>query len=200
MNKILILFAHPAIHKSRVNAKMIEVVSGLNSVTVNNLYQEYPDFFINIKKEQQLLVQHEIVIWHHPLYWHSAPSIIKEWFDLVLQHNFAYGKNGNALRGKKAISVITTGGSKEAYSKKGHNKYTIPQFLLGIKQSAILCKMSYLPPYVVHGTHLLEESDISKIARDYEQAIIALRDNELDMIELGKCTYLNDYLFKGTDK
>ena len=120
-NKILILFAHPAIYKSRVNKRLIEPIKNIDGVTFQDLYETYPDFYIDVEKEQELLKNHEIIIFHHPFYWYSSPAIIKEWMDLVLQFGFAYGPNGTALTGKKLMNVITTGGSKEAYTPEGYN-------------------------------------------------------------------------------
>ena len=84
-NKILVLFAHPALQKSRVNSVMLDAIHGLEGVTIHNLYEEYPDFHIDIKKEQQLLLDHDIIILHHPFYWYSAPAIVKEWIDRTHQ-------------------------------------------------------------------------------------------------------------------
>ncbi|THB64446.1 MAG: NAD(P)H oxidoreductase, partial [Gammaproteobacteria bacterium] len=98
-NKILLIFAHPALQNSRVNAQLIEYVKDLDGVTFLDLYEEYPDFNIDVKHEQNLLTEHDIVIFHHPLLWFSVPALIREWMDLVFQHMWAYGKTGNALQG-----------------------------------------------------------------------------------------------------
>jgi glutathione-regulated potassium-efflux system ancillary protein KefG len=58
--------------------------------------------------------------------------------DLVLEHGWAYGEQGHMLEGKKVMSVISTGGRKELYSKKGRNLHTINEFLVPFKQSALL--------------------------------------------------------------
>ena len=109
MKKILILFAHPAFQKSLINKALLNQVKGIEGVTINNLYEKYPDFFIDVAVEQKLLLEHDIIVWHHPFYWYSAPAIIKEWMDLVLEHGFAYGSKGRALEGKWAISAVSTG-------------------------------------------------------------------------------------------
>jgi glutathione-regulated potassium-efflux system ancillary protein KefG len=36
--------------------------------------EKYPDFDIDVEKEQMLLVQHQYVIWQHPFFWYSGPS------------------------------------------------------------------------------------------------------------------------------
>jgi len=192
--RILILFAHPAFHKSRVNKKMIGALDDIEGITFNNLYEEYPDFQIDIKKEQDLLLNHDIIIWHHPFYWYSAPAILKEWIDLVLQHGFAYGRAGTALKNKQVLSVITTGGRREAYQTDGFNQYTMRQFLIPFERTVTLCNMNYLPPFVVHGSHLLTEDEMNSAARDYRKILISLRDDIFDQNDMLNCGYLNDLL------
>ncbi len=194
MKKILVLFAHPAFHKSRINKTLINAISDIKGVTINNLYEKYPDFFIDVSEEQKLLTEHDIVVWHHPFYWYSAPAILKEWMDLVLQHGFAYGTYGRALEGKWILSAISTGGRKEVYSTEGKNQFTINQFLAPFKQSANLCRMSYLPPFVVHGSHTLSETDLNKHASDYKRLILSLRDEKCDSSKFNSTEYINQII------
>jgi glutathione-regulated potassium-efflux system ancillary protein KefG len=194
--KILVLFAHPVLHKSRTNRRLIDAISDVEGLTIRDLYEEYPDFHIDISREQQLLLQHDIIVWQHPFYWYSTPSLLKEWIDLVLQHGFAYGRQGTALRGKQVLTAITTGGRMEAYQSGGMNDYTIPEFLAPFNRTARLCNMDYLPPFVVHGTHLLSEEEISSAARNYRTIMISLRDDLFSMDEIMDCYYLNDLLEK----
>lgn len=193
--QILILFAHPALEKSRVNRHLIRAVEGLDAVTVHDLYEAYPDFHINVKFEQDLLCAHDIIVFHHPFYWYSSPALLKEWQDLVLEHGFAYGNEGIALRGKKLLSAITTGGGEQAYCQEGYNRFTIRELLVPFAQTAHLCGMEYLPPFVVHGTHQLNQPDqIAQHAADYRATIVALRDSTLDWSLLQHCQRLNQDL------
>lgn len=173
---------------------MIDAVKNVEGLTVHNLYEEYPDFFIDVKREQQLLLEHDIIIWQHPFYWYSAPAILKEWFDLVLEHGFAYGSEGEALKGKMAMSVITTGGKKESYALGGLNSYPIKQFLLPYEQSCNLCQMKYLPPFVVHGTHLLSARDIELLKVDYLKLMALLKDKNIGLDEIDNSMFVNQYL------
>lgn len=193
-NRILILFAHPAAHKSRVNTQMVDAVKGLEGVTFHDLYENYPDFHIDVKREQQLLLEHDIIVWHHPFYWYSSPAILKEWIDRVLEHGFAYGRKGNALKGKQVMTAVTTGSGVEAYEEGGFHQHTIQQFLAPFNQTARLCNMEYLPPFVVHGSHLLEEKGIGRAAEDYRKALVSLRDEIYDLEEIMKFGYMNDLL------
>lgn len=192
--KLLVLFAHPALHKSRVNQQLISAIDDIEDLTFHNLYEEYPDFHIDVKREQDLLLAHDIYVWQHPFYWYSSPSIIKEWIDLVLKHGFAYGRTGTALKGKQIFSAISTGGRREVYQEGSMNNFTIPQFLAPFQQTARLCNMVYLPPFVVHGTHLLSEEEILTAATDYRKILISLRDQIFSEEEIWRCPYLNDLL------
>lgn len=191
-SNILILFFHPLYHKSRVQRQLAEAVMHLEGITFRNMYDHYPDFRIDVKREQEMLVGHDLIIWQHPLYWYSSPSLLKEWIDLVLEHGFAYGTKGRALEGKQVMSVVSTGGREEAYKAEETNRYSLRQLLAPFEQTVTLCRMQYLPPFVVHGTHLLEETDISRAAASYRTVITGLRDGTYDPEEILSSRYMND--------
>jgi len=132
MSKVLILFAHPALEKSRVNKRLIRDVKSISNITINDLYEEYYDFIIDVEREKKLLVEHDIIIFHHPFFWYSTPALLKQWEDLVLEHGWAYGSKGKALIGKKMMNIITTGGTSQAYTRESINQHTIREFLLPI--------------------------------------------------------------------
>jgi glutathione-regulated potassium-efflux system ancillary protein KefG len=189
--RILILFAHPALQRSRVNRALVREARDLDGVTFHDLYEAYPELDIDVAREQQLLLQHHVVVFHHPMYWYSTPAILKEWQDLVLEHGWAYGRDGNALRGKQLLTVTTTGGRESAYQSDGHNRFTIRQLLAPIEQTAFLCGMGYLPPFVVHGTHRLTPEEIEAHAQDYRLVLEALRDRRLDLARVREHPRLN---------
>jgi glutathione-regulated potassium-efflux system ancillary protein KefG len=178
--RVAVLFAHPALEKSRVNRRLAEAVQTLDHVTFHDLYEAYPQFDIDVEHEQRLLSSHDIIVFQHPFYWYSTPALLKEWEDLVLEHGWAYGTDGYALRGKKVLSAITTGGGEGAYAKEGHDGFTMNDLLLPIEQTFRLCHMEYLPPFIVHGTHTLDESAITEHAAQYRRVVEALRDGRVD--------------------
>ena len=193
-NRVLILFAHPALQKSRVNRQLVKAVESLGGVTFRDLYECYPDLDIDVKLEQRLLGEHDVIVLQHPFFWYSTPAIIKEWEDLVLEHGWAYGRDGTALRGKMLLSAITAGGRESAYRTDGFNRFTIRELLAPIAQTAFLCGMDYLPPFVVHGTHALSEAEILNHAEDYRRVICALRDGALDLEAAQRHPRLNSRL------
>ncbi|MEP7108012.1 MAG: NAD(P)H-dependent oxidoreductase [Ferruginibacter sp.] len=190
--KILILFAHPALEKSRVHKRLIKHAEQIDNVIFHDLYQLYPDMDIDVDYEKRLLLQHDIIVMQHPFYWYSAPAIIKQWQDLVLEHGWAYGSGGNALAGKQIMNAISCGGSKEVYSKEGRNRYTIKELLVPFEQTANLCGMQWLPPFVVHGTHKLNDTDIELHACQFEEMLIGLESGRITAGEWQQVVYMND--------
>jgi len=191
--RLLILFAHPATHKSRVNHLLLSSAQSLPGVTVNDLYESYPHFHVNIAREQALLLEHDVIIFQHPFYWYSSPAILKQWQDLVLEYGFAYGKSGTRLHGKLFLTAISTGGPVSAYQRSGYNHFTIRELLAPFEQTARLCGMTYLPPFVVPGVLWMEDNDkLAAYGTMYRRALEALRDNTLDLSEILKLDTLND--------
>lgn len=194
MKRILILFAHPAFQKSRINTRISTGFAHLDGITVHDLYEAYPDFDIDVPHEQALLEEHDVVVFHHPFYWYSTPAILKEWQDLVLEHGWAYGSKGNALKGKVFFNVITTGGQAQAYTPEGFHGYTMRQLLAPIEQTAHLCKMIYLPPFVVHGTLSIQMERVDEQGQYLQQLITSLQEEHFDVERARNLPYLNDYL------
>jgi len=168
-------------HKSRANRLLAQAVRDLPGVTFHDLYQAYPDLAIDVPREQDQLLAHDVVVLQHPMYWYSTPALLKEWQDLVLEHGWAYGREGTALRGKILLQALTTGGGVDAYSTQGLHQATLRQFLLPLEATARLCRMRYLPPFVVHGTHRLDDATCEWYAREYRRVVERLRDGAFDL-------------------
>jgi glutathione-regulated potassium-efflux system ancillary protein KefG len=194
MARVLILFAHPALEKSRVHRRLIGQVPKLPGLTFHDLYEAYPDFAIDVSHEQALLHNHDLVILQHPFYWYSAPPILKQWEDLVLEHGWAYGSQGNALRGKRWLNLLTAGGGEQAYRRDGYNRFTVRELLAPIEQTAYRCKMEYLPPYVIYGTHRMGEVEIEIEVAHYRQLLVLLHEDRLDLAAADDLPALNPLL------
>ncbi len=194
-NRVLILFAHPALQKSRVNRKLIAAVQNMENVTIRDLYEEYPDFFVDVHREQALLLSHDIIVFQHPFYWYSCPALLKQWEDLVLQYGFAFGAQGTKLNGKWALAAITTGGPISAYQRDGYNYFTLRELLTPFEQTVRFCGMVYLPPFVISGTLAVKDEDkIAGFAALYRLAVESLRDGRFDVGEFENVRYLNEVL------
>ncbi len=194
-SKILILFAHPSQHRSEVNLPLFEASKKLEQVDGIDLYAEYPDFRIDIDREQQRLLDHDIIVFMFPLYWYSTPAILKEWQDLVLEHGFAYGHDGNALHGKRLLCAITAGGTENAYKTSGYNHYPIRQLLRPIEQTATLCGMVYLPPFALFGARTaLEDGKIQQHIDHWTRALDCLINERIDLERVATANRLDQCL------
>ncbi len=194
MRRVLILFAHPRFEKSRVNRSLLSTLPLSEAITLHDLYERYPDHNIDVETEKQLLAAHDVLIWHHPFYTFSAPAILKQWMDLVLEYGWAHGEGGNALKDKTAFNVVTTGGSRESYGPDGFNRFTLHEFLRPFEQTACLCKMIYLPPFAVQGTYRLSDGEMLRHAGDYAFLLQLLSDSPLRKEEVTQFDLLNDWL------
>ncbi|MCP3870749.1 MAG: flavodoxin family protein [Gammaproteobacteria bacterium] len=180
--RILVLFAHPSLDRSEVNQPLMQATRNVEGVTLVDLYGEYPDFQVNVDLEQQRLLEHQVVVFMHPLYWYSTPAILKEWQDLVLEYGFAYGSEGTALQGKVFFSALTAGGLEAAYCAKGYNHFTIRELLYPLEQTASLCGMVYLPPFALFDArNAVDEGRLDSHVADWVRVLTALRDGRLDL-------------------
>jgi glutathione-regulated potassium-efflux system ancillary protein KefG len=182
MRRVLVLFAHPVLERSRVNRRLLDTIRELPGVTIHDLYEAYPTFGIDVAREQALLREHDVVVFQHPFYWYSTPAILKEWQDLVLEHGWAYGPGGTALRGKITLNAISTGGPAIAYQSGGYNRFTVRQLMAPWEQTANLCEMRFLAPFVVHAAlRVVGDDDLGERRVGYRRLIEGLRDERIDL-------------------
>jgi glutathione-regulated potassium-efflux system ancillary protein KefF len=173
---VVLVFAHPYPNRSRANRRLLDAVADLADVDVRSLYDMYPGFDIDVPAEQAALERATAVVWQHPTYWYSVPSLLKHWFDKVLLRGWAYGEGGTALRGKRCLWVATTGGDDAAYSEQGMHRRAFEAYRPVIEQTAVFCGMRWEPPLIVHGVHQLSERDLDEAARGYRARVERLID------------------------
>ena len=195
MKKILILFAHPRLDRSEINIEQKVAVQNLPGITLVDLYAEYPTFDIDVDQEQQRLLENDIIIFQHPVYWYSCPAILKEWQDLVLEYGFAYGAQGDALKEKIFFNAVTCGGRDETYTKKGMNHRTLRELFAPFEQTADLCQMRYLPPFALYAAgHARAENRLKKHIDDYKMLLTALVEDRMNLKKAEKQKNLSDNL------
>lgn len=193
--KILVLFAHPSPQRSEVNVPLFRATRSVDEITLVDLYHEYPTYQIDIEREQQRLLDHDVVVFMFPLYWYSTPALLKEWQDLVLEYGFAYGDGGVALAGKLFLCAVTAGGAEGAYRADGYNHYTIRELLRPLEQTASICGMTFLAPFALFGSRTaVEELRIDGHIANWQRILTALRDDRLDIAAARAQLNLNDEL------
>ncbi len=169
MMKTLVILAHPNIEDSRVNNRWKrELLQYTNEITIHEIYKEYPNWSIDVLKEQQLLEAYDNVIFQFPLYWYSYPPLLKKWFDDVFTHGWAYGSKGDKLKGKKLGIAMSIGDKKENYLPTGSVSFTVDEVIAPFKASAVHVGAITLPYFAVFGASFqASDEDIDQSAKDY---------------------------------
>jgi len=187
---VLVIVAHPELEQSRANRRLLNAARELQSksapgrLAVRDLYALYPDYLIDIAAEQAALKAARLVVWQQPIRWYSMPPLLKLWLDDVLTFGWAYGPDGNALRGKDLWLVASTGGPEDSYRPDSYNRYFFDAFLPPYEQTAALCGMRFLPPLVFHGAHKASEAELAAHAETYAQRLADYPAwPELDLVE-----------------
>jgi len=182
MKRVLVLFAHPRPDRSEVNVILTKAAERVDGVTVVDLYADYPTFEIDVDREQQRLLDHDVIVFQHPVYWYSCPALLKEWQDLVLEYGFAYGEGGTALAGKMLLNAVSAGARREVYCRDGGYKYELRAFFAPFEQTARLCRMRYLPPFTLYAAgHAEDEDRLGDHVRSYTTLLEALVNERLDL-------------------
>ena len=135
--KVLVVFTHPS-DRSFNHAILDNIVTGLeqagHQVRIKDLYKENFNPILTgddlaklhdnnipekIQKEQQQLLWADGLVFIYPLWWFDRPAMLKGWFDIVLTNGLAFEYSSEGVKGllkhKKALVIITAGGSKQYF-------------------------------------------------------------------------------------
>ncbi|MBB4077520.1 glutathione-regulated potassium-efflux system ancillary protein KefG [Lewinella aquimaris] len=194
MSNVLVLFAHPELERSRVHRSLITGLPQLSGVTFRDLYQLYPDFHIDVAREQELLLLHDFIIWQYPMNWYSMPPLLKQWIEMTFEYRWAYGPGGIYLRGKRVMNVLTAGGERDTYRPNRYNRFPVPEFLRPLQQTARRCGMEYLPPYVIHVTRQLASEQVDRERERYHTFLRGVVADRFDTADWQDIAYANEVL------
>ena len=170
---VALIYAHPYAERSLANRELLAAVTDLAFVELRPLYDLYPDFDIDVDTERDRLAAVDIVVLQHPVYWYSAPALLKLWIDEVFGLGWAYGAGGDALVGKRLQWVVTTGGDVGAYTADGPHGHAFDAFVAPMYQTARFCGMTWEEPIVVHGAHD-DQREIAAAGQRYRERLVAL--------------------------
>ena len=175
MKNILIVSGHTDLNNSIANKKILEELSKrLPNAKIDYLCELYPDYIIDVDKEQEKLLKADIIVLQYPVFWYSMPSLLEKWMEETFKHGFSHGSTGDKLKGKKMIVSLTTGAKEEVYSN-------IDDFLNPIKASCKLCQMEYVGGIVTYGVSYQIRNDkgkeIEKKAVNHADRLIEMLNN-----------------------
>ena len=170
---ILVILAHPYIHRSHANKNILQNITKNKHVKINNLYEKYPDFHINIQLEQELLRQASLIVFQFPIYWYNVPALLKQWQEVVLTRQFIADDHtpNQALRGKPMLAVVTTGHKRQSYRQDAFDNYALEDFLRPLEQLSMHCGMNFQVPLSLHQAHRATSNELSQFSDLYLQRI-----------------------------
>jgi glutathione-regulated potassium-efflux system ancillary protein KefF len=171
---VLVIFAHPYPDRSLANRRLLDAIDGLDGVTVRSLYDRYPDFAIDADAEREALTEADVIVWQHPIHWYTVPALMKLWFERVLAAGWAWGAGGEALRGKRCLWAVTTGGTERDYSPAGIHGQPFDAFVPVVRQTAEFCGMAWLEPFVVWNARQLGTEALRDHGARYRSRLTAL--------------------------
>jgi NAD(P)H dehydrogenase (quinone) len=110
-------------------------------------------FSPDILGEIQKLKAADIVLFITPLWWMSAPAILKGWFDRVLAMGVAWDEDkfyeNGLMRGKQALIVTATGQPADSFRAEGRHRATPNQLLYPITHTTLAyCGFNVHEPFV----------------------------------------------------
>jgi putative NADPH-quinone reductase len=174
---ILVLYAHPAPHRSPLNRRLADAARATPGVVVQDLYDTYPDFDIDAARERELAGAASLLVFLHPIRWYGMPSLLKEWMDVVMVPGWAYGTpdgvHQGRLQGKGNWLVATTGSGEDAYQPGGLHGRPFTDFLAPFEQTAALCGMDWISPLVMHGAAGASEAAVDAHVAEFTRRLQA---------------------------
>lgn len=176
--KTLVIAAHPDLEESRIHRSWLAALydHGNVDLTVNELYVQYPDEKIDVRREQALLREHQRIVFEFPIYWYSSPPLLKKWFDEVLEYHWAYGPGGHELEGKEFGIAISTFTTKANYQHNGSVGHTIEELTWPFEATVHRVGGIFLPPFVLNGVAHVTDDELAASGASYLQYLAAPAD------------------------
>lgn len=167
--KALVIYSHTYPETSVAGKAILEVLEVTPGFEVRNVDALYPDLNkIDIAAEQQALLEADVIIFQHPVFWYSGTSALKRWMDEVLQFGFAYGDGGDKLQGKKFIHSFTVGSEAAAYVGELERAICTP-----IRATANYCGMEYLRAFPLYGQYPPTNPNVVQEAKAHAEELVA---------------------------
>ncbi|MEU6878742.1 NAD(P)H-dependent oxidoreductase [Streptomyces sp. NPDC046712] len=138
----------------------------------------------DIAAEQEKVRWSDAVILQFPMWWFSAPAILKGWIDRVFTSGFGYGPevpppySEGALAGRRALVSVTAGARESSFSERGiHGR--LADVLHPLQHGLFwFTGMEPLEPFAVYEANELPEERVEVAKRAYAGRLDGLFTDE----------------------
>ena len=170
MKKTLVIIAHPEVADSQLQQFLLESSQSLEEVEIHYLIEGQFD----IKEEQNKLKKFDRIIFQFPMYWYSAPFILKKWIDEVIDYTFSKTE----LRHKELGLVVSLGVDEANFASGKSEKFTLSEIFRPFEALANKCQMTFLPIFSISLFLYMTEIDKKRLLIEYQQYLTKKnRDN-----------------------
>lgn len=177
--KTRIFLFHPHMDESRVNKTLAKEAKEAG-FEVWNMYDVYPDFKIDVKKERQILENTDRIVFQFPIYWYSSPALVKQYEDEVFTgDSWAYA-GGKALLDHELLLAVSPGADEAAYQRQGRVHYTMPELLRPYQATSVLIKTKFLTPFISYNASNISDAELGKRAKEYVEY---LKRDKIDLAD-----------------
>ncbi|MGK5639415.1 NAD(P)H-dependent oxidoreductase [Streptomyces sp. URMC 126] len=142
-----------------------------------------------VRAHLDAVLEADLLVLSFPLWWFSVPAILKGWVDRVFAMGAVFGGDHGlfdrgALRGKRAMVLVTTGGSAESFAQGG-SFGAMDDFLYHIRRGMLeFVGYEVLPPVVTYGPAHATDADRQAALEAVREAFAALGDGRRDAAEV----------------
>ncbi|HTM64487.1 MAG TPA: NAD(P)H-dependent oxidoreductase [Gammaproteobacteria bacterium] len=182
MKTILYVYAHPN-RESLNHSIMMHAAAELERNDVNVIVSDLYSAPLDISAEQKKIASANHIIFQFPLWWFSAPAIMKAWLDNVLTKGFAYDidkqfANG-LLRDKTASLTVTMQSPENAYQPPGIHGTNLKNFLLPFHHTLRFTGIKPLATFAVFSALEMNQSRYRKMLDQYTQYLSRILTSNL---------------------
>jgi glutathione-regulated potassium-efflux system ancillary protein KefF len=182
--KTLLIISHPYPEQSQVIHALQQTAEALPNVTVRNLETIYGDntTAFDIAAEQQAHQGVGRVVYLFPIHWFNLTPMLKAYLNQVWSYGWAFGPQGEALRGKQMQVVVSAGATAHTYSETGLIQSTVQEVLTPMKACALYVGMSYAEPLAFYEAMGASGDKLSRFQQALQTCLSAPQNDATDAV------------------
>ena len=181
--KTLVLVSHPEYDNSMTEAFLKQCQSDIENVDWVVLDNIQTEFTFDKEQEQQRLTQYDRILFQFPMYWYSAPALMKKYEDDVFTKNFIAYEQEGALKGKEMGIITTLGDPIKDYQVGGREGFSISELLKPYQAIAQRGQMKFLKPFVISQFAYMTDAQKQKLLIDYRSYLTSDNFNSFTSLQ-----------------